>query len=86
MEERSNHNKKTMEVKNLSMQLISNLKSVEIKTEERRTKRSLKIAVTTTTKVDVKIIMESKTKTKKATISPAKEKKRRIQMLHQTWV
>ena len=80
MEERSNHNKKTMEVKNLSMQLISNLKSVE-----RRTKRSLKIAVTTTTKVDVKIIMESKTKTKKATISPVKEKNRRIQMLHQTW-
>ena len=80
MEERSNHNKKTMEVKNLSMQLISNLKSVE-----RRTKRNLKIAVATTTKVDVKTTTESKTKTKKATISPVKEKNRRIQMLHQTW-
>ena len=81
MEERSNHNKKTMEVKNLLILLISNLKSVE-----RRTKRNLKIAVATNTKVDVKTIMESKTKTKKATNSPAKEKYRRIQMLHQTWV
>ena len=80
MERRSNHNKKMMEVKNLSMLLISNLKSVEI-----RTKRNLKLAVATTTKVDVLTTMESKTKTKKATISQAKEKKRRIQMLLQTW-
>lgn len=80
MEERNNHNKKTMEVKNLSITRIYNLISVE-----KRRKISLKISEMST-KVDVLKIKGYQIIMMKKAMESLVKKKKVIQISHQNLI
>ena len=77
MEERNNHNKKTMEVKNLSITRIYNLISME-----KRRKINLKISEMST-KVDAHKIKEYQIIMIKKAMESLVKKKKKLQVWHQ---